>query len=77
MITKWITSALAFFARRSSNVKVQATLATLYGLVAIFGVGPSFAIILKLKKQTEQENAKHARKNGSGMSRVRSENNNL
>lgn len=55
-----IKKVLAFFARRSHNVKVQCLLATIYGLVSIFGIGGTINIMLKMKKQVEKEN--HARK---------------
>jgi hypothetical protein len=77
MMTKCITWTLAFFAKRSKNVTVQATLATIHGLVSIFGVGPAFVIVLKLKSKAEKEQAKHARKTGSGVPGVRNQNGDL
>jgi len=45
-----IKKLLAWSARRSHNVQVQAGLALLHGLIDIFGIGPTIAIIMKLRK---------------------------
>lgn len=45
-----IKSILYFFAKRTHEVRTQLLLATLYGLVAIYGVGGGLSIILKAKK---------------------------
>ena len=48
-----IKKLLAWSARRSHNVQVQAGLALLHGLIDIFGIGPTIAIIMKLRKRKQ------------------------
>lgn len=45
-----ITKLLRYLARRSHDVRIQLLLATLYGLVSIFGLGGAVAILLKARK---------------------------
>lgn len=51
-----IKKLIAYFAKRSHDVRVQAGLATIYGLISLFGIGGTFAIILKLRKQAVKAN---------------------
>lgn len=46
---------IAFVARRIHNVHIQLLLASIYGLLAIFGVHGTISILMKVRKQ-------HARK---------------
>jgi hypothetical protein len=64
MITKIITGILAFFAKKSHNLKTQVLLASVYGLVAIFGVGGTIQIMLKMRAQAEKERKLHGKTNG-------------
>jgi hypothetical protein len=64
MITKWITAILAFFAKRSHNVKTQVLIASVYGLVSIFGVGGTIQIMLKMRAQVEKEQKQHGKAKG-------------
>jgi hypothetical protein len=41
---------LAYFGRKSHNVQVQLLCATLYGLISLFGIGGTIAIIMKARK---------------------------
>ena len=59
-----IKKLLAWSARRSHNVQLQAGLALLHGLIDIFGVGPTIAIIMKLRKLNKQ------RKQNGGLRKV-------
>jgi hypothetical protein len=59
---------LKFIARRIHNVKIQVLLATIYGLIDIFGYGATFAIMLKMKKLVQKEQFAHARKTKSNLS---------
>lgn len=67
MIRKFICNTLAFFAKKSHNVNVQCLLATVYGLVSIFGIGGTIAIMLKMKSLVEKKEKALARKNKSQM----------
>jgi hypothetical protein len=62
-MTKIITNILAFFAKKSKNVKTQCLLATVYGLVTIFGIGGTVQIMLKMKSQVEKEQARARKAN--------------
>ncbi len=46
---------LAYFAKRSHNVRVQVFLALFHGLLSIFGVGGTVAIVMKLRKQAQKQ----------------------
>lgn len=46
---------LAYFARRSHNVQVQVLLAGLHGLLSVFGVKGTIAIILKMRKMNHKK----------------------
>lgn len=48
-----IKSTLRYFARRSHDVRVQTLLAAVHGLVDIFGVFGTVAIIFKLRKSSK------------------------
>jgi hypothetical protein len=50
-----IIKLLAWSAKRSKDIRVQAALATIYGLISIFGVGPSILIVIKLRKQAKRQ----------------------
>lgn len=54
-----ITSILRFFAKRTNNVQVQVLLATLYGLVALYGVRGTVPIILKMRRAALATQAKN------------------
>jgi hypothetical protein len=41
---------LAYFAKKSHNVRVQLLFATFHGLLSIFGFGGTIAIIMKVRK---------------------------
>jgi hypothetical protein len=55
-----IKRLIAWTARRSHNVQVQAGMALLYGLVSIFGVKGSISIVMKLRKIKQQLRRPHA-----------------
>jgi hypothetical protein len=45
-----IKKTLAYFAKRTHDIKLQLLLATLYGLVSLFGTGGAIMIIIKARK---------------------------
>lgn len=45
---------LAFVARHIHNVQVQVALATLHGLISIFGIGGTIAILMKVRKHASK-----------------------
>lgn len=47
-----ILRLLRYFAKKSHDVRTQLLLASLYGLVSLYGVGGSVTIILKARKMT-------------------------
>lgn len=47
-----IKNLLAYFAKKSHDVRTQLLLASIYGLVSLYGVTGAFAIILKARKLT-------------------------
>jgi hypothetical protein len=53
-----ITSFIRYIAKKSDNVQVQVLCATLYGLVSIFGIGPTVLIIMKMRKKAIQAQRK-------------------
>lgn len=50
-----IKRILAYFAKRTHDVRLQLLLACLYGLVHLYGVTGGFAIILKARKLQQRK----------------------
>jgi hypothetical protein len=49
-----IANLLRYFAKKSHNVRVQLLLATMYGLVSIYGVTGAFTILMKARRLVKQ-----------------------
>lgn len=49
-MTKLIKSTLAYFAKRTHDLQTQLLLASMYGLVSLFGVSGTVAILMKARK---------------------------
>lgn len=56
-----IKKLLTYFAKRSHDVRIQVALASVYGLISIFGVGKTLLIMNQLRKQAKK-GARNGRK---------------
>lgn len=50
-----IKRLFAYFAKRSHDVRIQLLCATIYGLLSVFGVFGTIAIILKARKVSKKQ----------------------
>ena len=57
-----IRSLLAKLAKRSTSIQIQVALATIYGLISIFGYGRTAIIVYKVAKAAQKPKVK---KNGN------------
>jgi len=70
-----ILKTIAYFARKSHTVQIQVVLGAMYGLIAIYGVGPAIAIIMKLRKAQHATTVRNKRKVDSRLPKVQQPNN--
>ena len=50
-----ICKFLSWSAKRSHNVQIQAGCALLHGLISIFGIGGTMAIVMQLRKLKQRK----------------------
>lgn len=53
-----IKRTLAYFAKRTHDVRMQLLIATLYGLISLYGIGGTVAIMLKARKLSKMRKVK-------------------
>jgi len=58
-----ISKLIAYFAKRSHDVRVQVALAALHGCLSIFGVGGTIAIIIKLRRMQPKKGKRNGNTN--------------
>jgi hypothetical protein len=50
-----LKSVIRYFGKKTHNVRIQLLCATLYGLLELYGLGGTFAIIMKARKLTTKK----------------------